>query len=316
MEYWDGRYVIMLSAVFLIPAALLLLLSRNKSRSGRLPPGPPGLPVLGNMFDLGSLPHQTIAAMRNTYGPVVWLRIGSVSTLAIQSAKAAAELFKNHDVPFVGRNIVDVLLSHDYNKGSLVFAQYGSYWRVLRRICSVEMFVHKKVNETAAVRRKCVDDLLRWVENEAAAGSGIHVTRFAFLATFNMLGNLMFSSDLVDPVSEKGSKFFNAMMGVMEWGGTPNISDIFPCLRWLDLQGLRGKTDRDLKIALQIVSTFVKERCKEGLQDSGKRKSDFLDVLLRFEGNGKDEPAKLSEHQINIFMLKWAGASGYKVTRT
>lgn len=167
----------------------------------------------------------------------------------------------------------------------------------------MEMFVHKKVNETAAVRRKCVDDLLRWVENEAAAGSGIHVTRFAFLATFNMLGNLMFSSDLVDPVSEKGSKFFNAMMGVMEWGGTPNISDIFPCLRWLDLQGLRGKTDRDLKIALQIVSTFVKERCKEGLQDSGKRKSDFLDVLLRFEGIGKDEPAKLSEHQINIFML-------------
>ncbi|XP_031103422.1 cytochrome P450 76A1-like [Ipomoea triloba] len=304
MEYWDGRYVIMLLAVFLIPASLLLLLSRNKPRSGRLPPGPPGLPVLGNMFDLGSLPHQTIAAMRNTYGPVVWLRIGSVSTLAIQSAKAAAELFKNHDVPFVGRNIVDVMLSHDYNKGSLVFAQYGSYWRVLRRICSVEMFVHKKVNETAPVRRKCIDDLLRWVENEAAAGSGIHVTRFVFLATFNMLGNLMFSSDLVDPVSEKGSKFFNAMMGIMEWGGTPNISDIFPCLRWLDLQGLRGKTDRDLKIALQIVSAFVKERCKEGVQDSGKRKTDFLDVLLRFEGSGKDEPAKLSEHQINIFMLE------------
>ena len=36
-------------------------------------------------------------------------------------------------------------------------------------------------------------------------------------------------------------------------------------------------------------------------KDVKERNEDFLDVLLEFEGNGKDEPSELSDHQINIF---------------
>ncbi|KAA8518636.1 hypothetical protein F0562_016110 [Nyssa sinensis] len=293
------------SIIILIPA-LLLHRRWQKSRSYRLPPGPAGWPVFGNMLDLGTMPHKTLAGLKQYYGPVVWLKLGSLNTMVILTAKAATELFKNHDLSFAERTVTYLMQSHDYNKGSLALAPYGTYWRVLRRICTVEMLVNKRINETVSIRRKCVDDMLLWIQKEANSGAkerAIHLARFVFLASFNMLGNLMLSRDLVDPDSKEGSEFFSAMMGLMEWTGHPNIADLFPWLRRLDFQGLRKKMDRDLGKALMIASGFVKERIKER-QEGGERKKDFLDVLLEFEGNGKDEPSKLSEQDINIFILE------------
>lgn len=302
---WDWNYVVW-SIIIIVSTTLIIVFSKRNSSCYKLPPGPPGIPIFGNMFDLGALPYQTIAQYKQKYGPIVWFKIGSVKTMSILSAKTASEFFKNHDFVFAERKIMDTMLVHDYNLGSLAIARYGTYWRVLRRICTVEMFVHKRINETMDIRRKCVDDMIHWIENEVSSkevkGSGIEVTRFVFLSTFNMLGNLMFSRDLVHPGSKKASEFFNAMMRIMVLSSIPNISDIFPCLRRFDLQGLKKKMHREIGIALGIASTFVKERMKEREHGEVKKK-DFLDVLLEFEGSGKDEPSKLSEHQITIFIL-------------
>lgn len=245
------------------------------------------------------MPHRTLAGLKQIYGPVIWLKIGSINTMAILSAKAAAELFKNHDLSFADRTVIETMRSNDYCEGSLALAPYGPYWRVLRRICTVEMIVAKRINETAWVRRRCIDDMLVWIEREER---GVQVARFVFLASFNMLGNLMLSRDLVDPDSKVGSEFLEGMMGLMEWTGHPNISDLFPWLRWFDVQGLRKRMDRDMGKALGIAAGFVKERVKER-RNGGEKRTDFLEVLLDFEGTGKDEPHKLAERDINILIL-------------
>ncbi|KAJ0027839.1 hypothetical protein Pint_35845 [Pistacia integerrima] len=298
--------------VFLIIiSASTLLLRRRKSSLKQLPPGPPGWPIFGNMFELGSMPHRTLTDLRDKYGEVIWLKFGATNTMVVLSAKAASDFFKNHDPSFAERTVTEIMRAYDYDKSSLALASYGSFWRVLRRLVTVDMIVHKRINETASIRRKCVNDMLLWIEKEALQGNGegrrcIHVARFVFLSTFNLLGNLMLSRDLLDPDSKDGAEFFTSMMGLMEWGGHPNISDFFPFLRWLDPQGLKRKMKRDLGKALKIASKFVKERVEENKEGDRERK-DFLDVLLEFEGNGKDEPAKLSEQQLNIFILYAAG---------
>ncbi|KVH90462.1 cytochrome P450 [Cynara cardunculus var. scolymus] len=269
-------------------AFLLILLRRKWAATGedRQPPAPPGWPLFGNLFNLGAMPHRTVASLATEYGPVVRLKLGSVNTVAILSAKAATELFKNHDLAFLERTITETSRSHDYDRSSLALAPYGMYWRVLRKICTVEMFVAKRINESAAVRRRCVDNMLSWIENEARLakiGSGVHVAKFVFLTTFNLLGNLMLSRDLADPDSKLASKFFTAMLGMMEWGGHPNISDLYPWLKRFDLLGLRGKMDRDMGYALEIATGWVQERVeergKEATHDEERRK-DFLDIFL------------------------------------
>lgn len=287
--------------VILLPA-LALHYYRRKSGAARLPPGPRGWPLFGNMFDLGKMPHRTLAGLAKQYGPVVWLRFGTVNSMVILNAAAATELFKNHDHTFAERTITHTMKSHDYHKGSLALAPYGSYWRVLRRVCTVEMLVSKRLNETEPIRQRCIGNLMNWIGNEA--WREIEVAKFVFLGSFNMLGNLMLSRDLVDPQSKAGSEFFDAMMGLMEWSGHANISDVFPCLRRFDLQGLRRNMDRDIGKALAIAAEFFKERAQEKEQQTGgNRTTDFLDVLIEFRGKGKDEPPRLQERDINIFIL-------------
>lgn len=260
-----------------------------------LPPGPRGWPVFGHMFNLGSAPHRTIAELQQRYGPILWLKLGSVNTMAVLTAESAAELFKTHDLSFANRSIVDTMKACGYPSGSLALAPYGPRWRALRRLCTVQMFVSKRINETAGIRRRCVDDMLSWITNAGRAGGGIPVGKYAFLAAFNTLGNLMMSRDLVDPESEAGMEFYNAMKSVMELAGRPNVSDLFPWIRWLDLQGLKRKANRDMGIAFGIASGFVRERMQYSGRSRDSDDRDFLDVLL--------ESGELSETEIIIFIL-------------
>ncbi|XP_009786696.1 cytochrome P450 76A1-like [Nicotiana sylvestris] len=299
------------SIIILLPALILLITKKKSSSSNiKLPPGPPGLPIFGNMFDLaGSEPYKKAANLKQKYGPIVWLKIGpSMNTIIVQTAQAAAELFKNHDVTFADRYIVDVNLAHNNHQASMALAPYGNYWRMLRRICTVEMFVNKRINETVQIRRKSMDKMLQWIEKQAnlvnTNRSGIEVTRYVFLASFNMLGNLILSKDLADPESEKGSEFFKAMTGIMQWAGVPNISDIFSCLKRFDIQDLRKKMEHDMGKAKEITFGYLKERIEEG-QKGGEKRKDLLDVLLDFEGSGKDEQAKLSEHEITMTIMEF-----------
>ncbi|CAN1275223.1 Cytochrome P450 76A2 [Linum perenne] len=187
------------------------------------------------------MPHRTLTQMTKTHGDVVYLRLGAMKTMAILSTNAAADFFKNHDLDFADRTVTEIMKVHGYDKGSVALAPYGPYWRVLRKLVTVDMLVAKRINGSYGVRRKCVDNMIRWVGEESDSGSEIHVARFVFLTTFNLLGNLMLSKDLLDSKSEEGKEFFEAMMGLMEWGGHANVADIFPWLKWMDPQGLCRK---------------------------------------------------------------------------
>ena len=182
----------------------------------------------------------------------------------------------------------------------LIIFQFSSHTGGL----TTDMFTVRRINETANVRRKCVDDMLLWIEKEALGVNGeassVHVAEAVFLS--NMLGNLMLSRDVLDLRSEEGSEFFTIMSNLTEWSGHPNLADFFQWLGWLDLQGLRKNMERDLGKAMEMASGFVNERMKKQRTEGTKRK-DFLDVLLEFEGNGKDEPAKISDRDVNIFIL-------------
>ncbi|RCV39937.1 hypothetical protein SETIT_9G011300v2 [Setaria italica] len=81
----------------LVPLLLLLVATRRRrswssGKGGRrlhLPPGPPRLPILGNLHQLGALPHQSLRDLARRHGPAMLLRLGSVPTLVVSSAEAA-----------------------------------------------------------------------------------------------------------------------------------------------------------------------------------------------------------------------------------
>ena len=293
-------------------AALLVLLRRIKPRKGSTklrPPGPQGWPILGNIFDLGTMPHQTLYRLRSQYGPVLWLQLGAINTVVIQSAKVAAELFKNHDLPFSDRKVPCALTALNYNQGSMAMSNYGTYWRTLRKVCSSELLVIKRINEMAPLRHKCVDRMIQWIEDDATmarvqGGSGeVEVSHLVFCVAFNLIANLMLSRDFFDMKPKDGNEFYDAMNKIMELAGKPNTADFFPFLKWLDPQGIKRNMVRELGRAMDIIAGFVKERVEERQTGIEKEKRDFLDVLLEYRRDGKEGSEKLSERNMNIIIL-------------
>lgn len=182
---------------------------RRLDELGQLPPGPRWWPVVGNIFQLGWAPHVSFAELARKHGPIMTLWLGSMSTVVISSNDVAREMFRNHDVVLAGRKIYEAMKGNHGNEGSIITAQYGPHWRMLRRLCTTEFFVTSRLDAMGCVRARCIDRMVQFVEDAGASGTAaIDVGRFFFLMAFNLIGNLMFSKDLLDPKSERGAKFF------------------------------------------------------------------------------------------------------------
>lgn len=179
-------------------------------RSGHLPPGPRRWPVVGNIFQLSrETPHLCFTKLACQHGPIMTLWLGSICTMVISSEEVAREMFKNHDSELAGRKIYESMKGNYGNEGSIITAQYGSTWRLLRRLCTREFFISSRLDAMKDVRRKCVDRMVEFVQVESNHGANaVDIGRFFFLMSFNILGNLMLSKDLLDPKSESGAEFF------------------------------------------------------------------------------------------------------------
>ncbi|KAG8374167.1 hypothetical protein BUALT_Bualt11G0102700 [Buddleja alternifolia] len=294
--------------------AALIFMFKFKYSSSKLrpPPGPPGWPLVGNIFNLGTMLHQDFHKLQSKYGPILWLKLGTVNTVVIQSAATAAELFKKHDLPFSDRRVFDSLTACDYHKGSLAQAHYGKYWRRVRRLCSSELTVHERINASAPLRRISIDKMIEWIKEDVSKFGEIQLNKYLFFMTHNLIGNIMLGRDVMDLHSEKGNQFFEATNQFMKWNGTPNIVDVFGFLRWIDPQGIRRNTEKHLGILLSLVAGFVKERIEE--RKLGKESRDFLDALLEFEGDGKGGIEKLSQKNVTIIIMVQGGYPLVRVT--
>ncbi|KAJ9181460.1 hypothetical protein P3X46_009588 [Hevea brasiliensis] len=292
---------------------IVLLLKQRLSRSlgaTKRPPGPPAWPVFGNIFDLGTIPHRNLYKLRFKYGPVIWLRLGCTNALVIQSAKAAEELFKNHDVTFSDRKVPESFTAHNYNEGSLSLGRYGPNWRLLRRVVTMELMTNKRINDTAFIRRKCIDDMIKYIEEdrEAALARGetgeLMVSHYVFVMAFNLIGNLVISQDLLNSHSKEGPEFFEAVDKVMEWSGKPNLADFMPFLKGLDPQRIKKNMERDLGRTMKVVEGFVRQRTGERKLIKNREGRDFLDALLEYKGDGEDGPDEISAHRRLIIILE------------
>ncbi|GFQ01458.1 cytochrome p450 76a2 [Phtheirospermum japonicum] len=275
-----------------------------------LPPGPKPWPVVGNIFQLAgnsSAPHQSFAKLADQYGAVMTLHLGSMNTVVISSSTAARAMFRHHDAVFAGRTIYESMKGEIGNEGSLITAQYGPHCRMLRRLCTAEFFAAAPLDAMRGVRAKCVDGMVQYIRDASSSGSGgVDVGRFFFLMAFNLIGNLIFSKDLLDPKSERGAKFFYHAGKATEFAGKPNVADFLPVLKRVDPQGIRRRTQYHVKQAFDVAGEFLRERMREMGNGSGyeKRRKDYLDVLLEYKGDGVEGPHAFSSTIINVIVFE------------
>ncbi|CAA0264647.1 unnamed protein product [Arabidopsis thaliana] len=78
---------------------------RSPCQLSKSPPGPPRLPIIGNIHLVGKNPHHSFADLSKTYGPVMSLKLGCLNSVVIASRDAVREVLKTHDQILSGRYI-------------------------------------------------------------------------------------------------------------------------------------------------------------------------------------------------------------------
>ncbi|KAF7059506.1 hypothetical protein CFC21_066401 [Triticum aestivum] len=167
-------------ALLAVSCMLLLLLVRSMTRATkhlahrhRLPPSPRGLPIVGNLHQLGGLPHRALHALAAAHGPVMLLRLGRVPTLVVSSADAAREVLQLQDHAFANRPSLTIPRRLLYGCTDIAFAPHGAYWRGVRKIAVLHLLSPARVRAYRGEREEEVAELVRKVERQAHEGGGV-----------------------------------------------------------------------------------------------------------------------------------------------
>ncbi|XP_077245708.1 geraniol 8-hydroxylase-like [Tasmannia lanceolata] len=267
---------------------VLLILARKQSGKGKLPPGPVPLPIIGNLFKLGDKPNESLAELAKTYGPLMTLRLGCITTVVVSSANMAKEILQKNDKAFAGRTVLDAVRALDYNKASMVWQQPNSCWRQLRTMSNTQIFTTQRLDSNKELRWKKVQQLIDHIGKNCKTGQAVDIGRAAFACTLNLLSNTTFSVDLVDQNSESAQDFKALIWDIMEEVGKPNFSDYFPVLRLMDLQGIRRNTTAHFKKLYVLFDGLIEERLLSRASSNSTRMNDFLNTLLDYKQNSDD----------------------------
>ncbi|XP_058179328.1 geraniol 8-hydroxylase-like [Rhododendron vialii] len=312
-------------ACLVLTSILIVLLyssifQRTKTSHAKLPPGPSPIPVLGNLLSLDNKPHKSLARLAKIHGPIMSLKLGSLTTVVISSPAAAKQVLQKHDVPFSSRTIPDAVRAHSHHELGMPWIPVSPLWRSLRKICNARMFAGQSLAAEQNTRSSKVRQLLSFVRESCDNGVAIDIGKAAFSTTLNMLSNAIFSVDMTDPGSDSTNEFKELVWNMMEEIGKPNLADYFPALKMIDPQGRRRRLTGYAGRMIGVFDELIKTRllARKTAAGSVETEEDLLDTLLGIEESSHEIDRRHTEHLfLDLFVagtdttsntLEWAMA--------
>ncbi|GMJ05329.1 TRANSPARENT TESTA 7, CYTOCHROME P450 75B1 [Hibiscus trionum] len=280
-------------------------------KNGRkLPPGPAPLPIIGNLHMLGKLPHQSLHHLAKKYGPIMSIKLGYVPTIVVSSPEAAELFLKVHDLVFAGRPRVQ---SSDYltcGAKGLAFTQYGSYWRTVRKWCTLHLLAASKVESFAPVRKAEMVSLVESVRTIAAEGETLNLSQQVGKVVEVIMSRVIFGRCMDDEI-----EFKPLIEETMYLAGVFNLSDYVPFLAPLDLQGIETRLKRTSNGLHAFFDKLIDEHERGSTKiEEPKSYTDFFHImvsLLNTPMNPTDEenPYIIGRENIKAIMVDMVAAS-------
>ncbi|CAL5192571.1 unnamed protein product [Lathyrus oleraceus] len=285
-------------------ASILIFILRNQN-SRKLPPGPHPLPIIGNILELGKNPHKSLTKLSKIYGPIMSLKLGTITTIVISSPQVAKEVLHENSHIFSNRTVPHALFAVDHHKFSVGWLPTLALWKKLRKVCATKVFSTKMLDSTKILRQQKLQELLDYVKEKSKKGEAFDISETIFTTVLNSISNTLFSMDLAHSThDEKSQEFKNIIYGIMEEAGKPNVSDFFPILRPLDPQGLYTRMTNHMKKLCEIFDKIIEERIRSRSSTVNYSEdvcNDVLDSLLK--NKIKETSSELSRNEmVHLFL--------------
>ncbi|KAM0022664.1 putative N-methylcoclaurine 3'-monooxygenase [Helianthus debilis subsp. tardiflorus] len=178
-------------------------------------------------------------------------------------------------------------------------------WKSLRRLCRTEMFSVNALELQSSLREEKLAQMIDFLCSKN--GQVVNIEEVVFTTMFNTLSNIIFGKDFLDLKDQRGTAggLKEKLVKILEYGLAPNISDFFPLLQRLDLQGLRKQALKHMEEVYDSWVGIINER--RSAAATAYKEQCFLDRLIQ---NG------FSNEQINILALELFIAGADTTTST
>ncbi|VVB04117.1 unnamed protein product [Arabis nemorensis] len=279
----------------------LLLTFFKRKKHQRLPPSPPGFPIIGNLHQLGELPHQSLWTLSKKYGPVMLLKFGRVPTVIVSSSETAKQALKIHDLHCCSRPSSAGPRELSYNYLDIAFSPFDEYWKELKKMCVQELFNVKRVHSIQPIKDEEVKKLIDSVAESASEKTPVNLSEKFLSLTVGVICKAAFGVSFHGTVLNN-ERFDKLILESFLFLGSFSASDFFPNCGWIldwltGLQGRRERSVRDLDAFYEQMFDLHKHGNKEGVED-------FVDLLLRLE---KEEAVlgygKLTRNHIKAILM-------------
>ncbi|XP_030835193.1 steroid 17-alpha-hydroxylase/17,20 lyase-like isoform X1 [Strongylocentrotus purpuratus] len=276
---------------------IIVLLVKNARRPHRFPPGPPGLPIIGNVFDLTATSEVLFDKWSKVYGDVFSFRVGDRWVVVLNHQEVIKEAMLKYDVEFSGRpQFYSAEIASDGFK-DIVFSNYSDTWKLHRKLA------HSAFRKFATGHK--LDELVHGVIPQVQQmlkeniGKPFDPKLMITLTLYNVFSKMCFSEsyDFSDP---RMLGYITMSQELAEKVGFGLVADYFPWARFLSYNGA-SYIQRMKQKYMEWTSPQL-QRHRETLDPNEAR--DFCDLMLlaQMEAMDSEEDRKISQNLSDIHL--------------
>nr|WOF00833.1 flavonoid hydroxylase 1 [Dracocephalum moldavica] len=233
-----------------------------------------------------NLPHFNLAHLADQHGPIFTIRLGVHRAVVVSSPELAKELFTACDAAVSSRPPLRASKHMSCDLAMFGFAPYGSYWREMRKLVSLELLSPRRLELQRSVRLSETNHFVgkiykAWEEGRDGSGRVlVDMKRWFGELSLNVVVRMVAGRRFDgDDDTEETRRWREVMREFFYLAGLFVPADALPYLGWLDIGGYEKRMKQNAKDLDTIVGGWVAERRKKRYSGEDKPK-DFIDVML------------------------------------
>lgn len=280
------------------------------------PPGPAALPIVGNLYNLGTVPLANLTKLGQKYGSIFQIFLGSQRAVVLSDITIARVALLKNVNDFAGRPRVHSGDIFSHNGHAISFGNFSPAWKMQRKIA------HGALKLYSAGKEKLEKVIFREIEEvfqqfDLSKGEPHNPQQSISLGVVNVICALTFGSrySANDPEFRTVVEFNNTFAETL---GLGNLVDIFPSLKHVPFD---SENIRRLKQAVKERDKILVKKYKEQLEsyEPGKIRG-FTDALIKvMKDNEQDDTqitSLISEDHVLMSMADMFAAGSETLTST